>query len=259
MTALITGASSGIGWELAKLFAQNGYDLVLSARNEAKLNELAADLAARYGVKCRVLVQDLAQPQAPREIFGQLQREAISIDVLINNAGFGSWGRFDQADLQQQMDMLQVNIAALTHLTRLFLPEMVQRDSGKIMNVASTAAFQPGPMTAVYYASKAYVLSFTEALASELQGTGVMVTAFCPGLTRTNFHRRAGLENIGLQRLMLMEAPQAARLAYRGLTRNRRVVVPGWQNKLVPIVNRLLPRRWVTDTVRKLQLKREKK
>ena len=182
-TALITGASVGIGRDLAELFARDGHHLVLTARNEGQLQELAAKLRDQYHVNVEVIVQDLSVAGASQQIFERLQSKPI--DYVVNNAGFGSHGLFAGAELQSQLAMLQVNIVALTHLTRLLLPGMLARKSGRILNVASLAAFLPGPYMAVYYATKAYVLSFSEALSSETAGSGVTVTALCPGATRT--------------------------------------------------------------------------
>src|SRR5919201_510439 len=190
-TALITGASSGIGYELTQLFARDGYDLVLLARSQARLAQVADDLQHRYGVAVRVLAYDLAQPTAPTQIVAQLQQEDLAIEALVNNAGFATYGPFVATDLATELEMIQVNVVALTQLTKLLLPGMLQRRSGRILNVASTAAFQPGPLTAVYSATKAYVLSFSEALANEVRGSGVRVTALCPGPTRSGFQRRA--------------------------------------------------------------------
>ncbi|HLM57292.1 MAG TPA: SDR family NAD(P)-dependent oxidoreductase, partial [Pyrinomonadaceae bacterium] len=173
LTALVTGASGGIGEELARLFAADGHDLVLVARSEDKLNALAKELSAKHGVETLVLASDLARPEAPREIFEQLGREGVVVDALVNNAGFGSYGLFAETELEKELELLQVNVVALTHLTKLFLPIMITLKQGYVMNVASTAAFQPGPLMAVYYASKAYVLSLSEALANECEGTGV--------------------------------------------------------------------------------------
>ena len=183
-TALVTGASSGIGWELAKLFAADKSNLVLVARSREKLHELAADLREAHGVEVRVVAMDLADPNSPPAIFGLLAAEGVTVDVLVNNAGFGAVGSVADLPLERQMEMIQVNLTALTHLTRLFLPGMIQRRSGGILNVASTAAFQPGPYMAVYYATKAYVLSFTEAVAEEVLGTGIRVTCLAPALRR---------------------------------------------------------------------------
>src|SRR6201986_3308991 len=185
MTALITGASGGIGLELARLFAADGHDLVLVARSAGKLSSLAEELAGRHNVGVRVIPADLAGAEAPGDIFDELRRDGVSVDALVNNAGVGSYGLFAETDLRTELDLLQINVVALTHLTKLFLPAMIARRRGYVMNVASTAAFQPGPLMAVYYASKAYVLSLSEALAAELKRTGVRVTALCPGPTNT--------------------------------------------------------------------------
>ena len=173
-TAMITGASGGIGYELAKLFARDHYRLVLVARSADKLSQVASELEKQYGVTVKTIALDLADPSAPKFLFDQLQREGISVDILINNAGFGVLGEFAKMAEDEIQGQIRLNIAALTQLTRLFLPAMLARGSGKIMNVASTAAFQPGPLMAVYYASKAYVLSFSEALANEVAGSGVV-------------------------------------------------------------------------------------
>src|SRR5437763_5216148 len=188
--ALITGASSGIGLDLAKLFAQGGHDLVLVARNEEGLRAVAAD-CEKSGVKADVLAKDLSNAKAAQEIFDELSARQVAVDVLVNNAGFGSHGPFVQTDLNHEVGMIQVNIVALIQLTRLFLPEMIQRKSGKIMNVASMAGFVAGPYMSVYYATKAFVLSHSIALAQEVKGSGVIVSALCPGPTKTDFQRRA--------------------------------------------------------------------
>ena len=179
-TALITGASSGIGLDLARLFAKDGHDVVLVARSEGKLREIAAELERDFGMTAHVIVADLAKPDAPQTLVAQLP---VDVDVLVNNAGFGVLGPFVETDLAKELEMIQVNVVALTHLTKLLLPPMVARRRGRVLNVASTAAFQPGPLMAVYYATKAYVLSFSEAIADELRDSGVTVTALCPGPT----------------------------------------------------------------------------
>src|SRR6202790_2259799 len=193
-TALITGASGGIGYELAKLFARDHYNLVLVARSAERLRRVAEELQGRSGVAVKTVALDLAEASAPRSLFDQLQREGVAVDVLVNNAGFGSIGEFASIAEEEILGQISLNITAVTHLTRLFLPAMLARRHGKIMNVASTAAFQPGPLMAVYYATKAYVLSFSEALANETGGSGVTVTAVCPGPTATAFQKRAGME-----------------------------------------------------------------
>lgn len=255
-SVLVTGASSGIGYELAMLFARDGHDLVLVARNKPRLMQLADELQDRWGVSVKVVVKDLSEPSAPGEIFGELQDERIGIDVLVNDAGFGTYGLFSESDLPSQLEMVQVNIASLTHLTRLFLGEMLRNGNGKILNVASTAAFQPGPLMAVYYATKAYVLSFSEALANELKGSGVTVTVLCPGPTRTEFHQRANMEDSRLVRgqvLRYMDAETVAAAGYRGLVSGKTLVIPGLRNKLGVFAVRLSPRSLVPRTVRWMQ------
>src|SRR3954468_13185859 len=197
-TALVTGASSGIGLELAKVLARHGYDLVLVARKRDALEAVAGQIEGQYDVKAHVFAADLRRREAPEAIWDFLRNEAIPVTVLINNAGFGLGGEFADTELTRELEMIQVNIAALTHLTKLFLPAMIKAKSGRILNLASTAAFQPGPLMAVYYATKAYVLSFSEALAEELRNSGVTVTALCPGPTRTEF---ADVAQTGTSRL----------------------------------------------------------
>ncbi len=253
-TALITGASSGIGLDLARLFARDRYDLVLVARSEAKLREIAAELQKECNITATVIVADLAQPDAPRRIAGELRAKAIAIDALVNNAGYGLAGPFVETDLQRELDMIQVNVVALTHLTKLAVREMVARRSGKILNVASTAAFQPGPLMAVYYATKAYVLGFSEALADELRDSGVTVTTLCPGPTETGFASAADMESSRLFRMVRpASSADVARAGYEGMKRGRRIVIPGIRNKLLVQSLRISPRRLVTALVRKMQ------
>jgi uncharacterized protein len=256
-TVLITGASTGIGLEFAKLFAQDHYRLILTARQEQRLNDLAAQLQQAHGVAVAVHALDLVNAAAPDQLFTAVERAATPVDVLINNAGFGTFGFFAESDLRTQLDMIQLNVTALTHLTRLFLPGMLQRRQGRILNVASTAAFQPGPLMAVYYATKAYVLSFSEALANEVVGSGVTVSVLCPGPTTTEFQERAGMNGSGLMRLPFMDARAVARIGYRGLFRNRTVIVPGFRNKLLAHASRHAPRKFVTRLVRRIQGKVE--
>ena len=252
MTILVTGASSGIGLELARIFARHGSNLVLVARRVERLEEIARELADRFGVKCHVLALDLTQPDTPRLIREGLDREKIEVDILVNNAGFGCYGLFSELDLQTQLDVIQLNVVALTQLTHLLLPDLSQR-GGRILNVASTAAFQPGPLMAVYFATKAFVLSISEALANELEGSGVSVTVLCPGPTKSDFQRRAGMEEAGLARIGLMDAQAVAYAGYQGLMQGRRLVIPGTMNKLAAFATRLIPRSWTTRVVRRLQ------
>ena len=239
--ALVTGASSGLGAEFARLLAADGRSLVLVARSAQPMEALATELRAS-GVTVHVIPTDLADPAAPAALFHELQSRGVAIDILINNAGFGSHGRFDQSDAAQQMAIVQVNVAALAHLTRLFLPAMVAAGRGRIMNVASVAGFLPGPLMAVYYASKAFVLSFSEALSAELRGTGVTVTAVCPGPTQTDFFNRAKVSNSRLTTANMMSSQQVAKIGYDAMMAGRRLSVTGWRNRLLTVAIRLVPR-----------------
>jgi short-subunit dehydrogenase len=246
MTTLLTGASSGIGYELAKLFARDHHNLVLVARSPDKLAQVATELQAN-GVTVKTVALDLAQPPAPKFLFDQLQREGIAIDILVNNAGFGAFGEFAQMPEEEIRGQIDLNITALTTLTRLFLPPMVQRCSGRIMNVASTAGFQPGPLMAVYYATKAYVISFSEAIANELHATGVTVTCFCPGATHTGFAQRAGTEKSRLfKQLGAMSAEKVALDGYRAVMEGRTLAISGVHNWAVMQSTRFAPRKVVT-------------
>jgi uncharacterized protein len=255
--ALITGASSGIGLELAKLFARESHDLALVARSYDTLKAVAEDLQQTYGVQVKFYAKDLSVSSAPEEIFEALQSEGGNIDVLVNNAGFGWRGEFASMDLADALEMIQVNITTLTHLTRLFLPGMIARKRGKILQVASTAAFQPGPLMALYYASKAYVLSFSEALSEELRGSGVTVTALCPGPTATNFGKRAGFANEKIVGgLLSMDARTVAMDGYKGLMKGKPLVVSGWRNRLGTQLVRFLPRKLPMRLIKKVQQQR---
>jgi len=259
-TALVTGASSGIGYELAKLFARNGYNLVLMARDRDQLEKAAREWRERFNVIIKVIPKDLSRREAADEIVHELGKEAIEINVLINNAGYAGYGPFTETSLQDELDMMQVNMTSLTELTKRLLPSMVEKKEGKIMNVASTAAFAPGPLMAVYYATKAYVLSFSEALSEELRGTGVTVTALCPGATDTGFQKRARVENtILFSPWKVMDAGTVARIGYRGMMKGKAVVIPGLLNKLMVYSIRLGPRRYVTQIAKLMQEKRKPK
>jgi uncharacterized protein len=250
MTVLITGASGGIGYELAKLFARDHHNLVLVARSADKLAQIATELQA-HGITVKTIALDLAASPAPKFLFDQLQREGVAVDILINNAGFGVFGEFAQMPEEEILGQIQLNITALTALTRLFLPAMVQRRSGRIMNVASTAAFQPGPLMAVYYATKAYVLSFSEAIANELHHSGVTVTCFCPGATHTDFAKRAGMENSRLfKQLGAMTAKKVALDGYRAVMEGRTLAISGLHNWVVAQSSRFVPRKMVTAVSR---------
>jgi short-subunit dehydrogenase len=246
--ALITGATAGIGYELAKCFAGNSYDLVLVARNETRLQQFAAELKARHRIEATALSRDLARPDAAASIFAAVGDRSVS--VLVNNAGFGCYGPFQEQDLALQTAMMQVNMTALMQLTHLFLKPMLTRRSGRILNVASTAAFQPGPSMNTYYATKAFVYSFSYALAEELAGSGITVTALCPGLTRTEFQARARLKAVG--HWPAMEAQTVAEAGYRGLMKGKRVVIPGFANQIASFFAKRLPARLTTAIVRRV-------
>jgi short-subunit dehydrogenase len=251
-TALITGASAGLGAELAKHCAAGGYDVILVARSGARLAELAASLTSACDVAARPLVADLANPAAPEEIFAQVS--STPLDILINNAGFGVRGAFAETDWEAESRLLQVNVAALAHLTKLFLPEMVRRRKGRILNVASTAAFVPGPFMAMYYASKAFVLSFSEALANEVEGTGVSVTALCPGPTRTEFAQAAGIADSKLFHGPTMGAAEVAREGYLAMMAGKSSVIAGARNRWMMRGARLIPRAWAARSARQLNI-----
>ena len=243
-TVLITGASGGIGYELAKLFARDHHNVVLVARSADKLAEVAAELQP-MGVSVKAMALDLGQPFAPKFLFEQLQ--GMAVDILINNAGFGSYGEFAEMPEEEIVGQINLNITALTELTRLFLPAMIARRSGRIMNVASTAGFQPGPLLAVYYATKAYVISFSEAIANELQHSGVTVTCFCPGATHTGFAKRAGTEKSRLfKQFGAMSGEKVAQAGYRAVMEGRTLVISGVNNWLVAQSSRFAPRKMVT-------------
>jgi uncharacterized protein len=256
MTVLITGASSGIGLELARIFASNRYDLVLVARNEGKLLELARECESA-GVHAYVIAADLSKADAPRSIVEGVGRLGLEIDVLVNNAGYGLYGPFVETSLATELDMIQVNIAALTELTKRLLPGMVARRSGRILNLASTAAFVPGPLMSVYYATKAYVLSFSEAIANELEGSGVTVTALCPGATASGFLAVAHMEESRLVAGRTLPSSRDVALAgYDALMAGTVVYVPGVTNKLIAMSPRFSPRALIRKVVRYMQERR---
>jgi hypothetical protein len=217
------------------------------------LEKVAQELQARDGNHVHAIAGDLSRPGMPHLIFAEIKRRGLTIDILINNAGYGASGAFADSNLQNELEMIELNIAALTTLTKLALPGMLQRRWGKIMNVASTAGFQPGPRMAVYYATKAYVIMFSEAIANELKGSGVTVTCLCPGATSTNFAQRAGMEHSRLFRLGAMHSIDVARMGYKGMMRGRTMVIPGWLNKTLAMSVRFSPRKLVTSISGALQ------
>lgn len=242
-TVLITGATGGIGREMAREFARHGYNLVLSATREERLLSLAEELSHHYGVEADYIVADLTDTDTPRQLYNALREREITVDILINNAGFGlGGGKFHEKDPVKQMEMIKVNIAALTSLCRRFIPGMVQRGYGGVVNLSSMGGLVPGPTNAVYCASKAYVLSFSEALSVELENTGVRVTAICPGGTATNFAHRADMETSLFFRYFVMHPREVAKAAYRAYITGKRVEVVGLPSKIMNQMTRLLPR-----------------
>jgi uncharacterized protein len=253
-TALVTGASGGIGEALARELAARHHDLVLVARSESALGALADELATAHSIRTTALVADLGVPRAGRALAHQVAGAGCTVDVLVNNAGFADYGPFAESDLDTIMGMIDLNIGTLTELTHLFLPDMVSRRRGRVLNVASTAAFMPGPLMAVYYATKAYVLSFSEAVAHELDGTGVTMTALCPGPTGTGFQARADMGDSKLVKDKdIMSADEVARTGVDALLAGRTVVVPGLANRLQALSPRFLPRRLVPGIVARAQ------
>jgi len=249
-TALVTGASAGIGVDLAECFARDGYDVILTARTGPALEEIAQRLSKAYGVKATAIAGDLGAIGGGAKLAADIVARGLTVDVLVNNAGFGHAGGFAAEPAEPHLGMIDLNVRALTELTHIYWKGMLERGRGGVLNVASTAAFQPGPLMAVYYASKAYVLSFSEALWQEAQGTGVHVSCLCPGPTVSKFRERAGT---GKTRLSKAGAPMAsapvARLAYQGFRKNARVVVTGFNNQVTIGLTRLLPRSQVLKIV----------
>jgi short-subunit dehydrogenase len=253
---LITGASVGIGFELARVFARNGYDLILVSRRADALEAVAGRLEGEFKIRAATLALDLLDAGSPQRLFDHCQNENLPVEILVNNAGIGFGGEFGERDIQRQLDTIRLNVTALTHLTGLFLPRMIQRRSGRILNVASTAGFQPGPLMAVYYATKAYVLSFSQALAEELRNTGVTVTALCPGPTKTEFAAAADIESTRLFNAVVADAAGVAQFGYEATMQGKRVAIPGMMNKIVAQSNRFAPRILTTKLVRLLQERR---
>jgi len=250
-TVLITGATGGIGRELAVVFAHHGYNLCITARNPQVLRSQSEDLQRTYQVRCTWQACDLSRPSAAETIFNHLQEQHLQIDILVNNAGFGNWGKFDQTELGTELEEIQLNIIAVVKLTKLFLPVMMKRRSGKILNVASTAGFVPGPYMSIYYATKAFVLSFSEALREEVKGTGVTISVLCPGETKTNFQKRASIEETNLTLKGFVMNPEiVARKAFDGLMKNKPVIIPGTRNKFLIFSTRILPRAIIRQIVR---------
>lgn len=244
-TVLITGASSGIGYELAEVFAFHRYNLILVSRNIEKLEKISNKLTSEYGIRVDIIRQDLFEPDAAKKIFDRVKNMNLMVDILINNAGIGCVGLFHEMEFAKDIEMIQLNISALTEMTKLFSREMVKRKKGKILNLASTGSFSPGPFTATYYAAKAYVLSLSEALNKELKPYNITVTALCPGATRTNFAKTAGKEDLP----NAMHPSKVAKIAYDGLKNNKKVIVPGIVNKILV----KLPRNFASEMIFRTQ------
>ncbi|MEE3234128.1 MAG: SDR family oxidoreductase [Candidatus Latescibacterota bacterium] len=252
-TTLVTGASSGIGLELARECAANGHDLVVVARRQERLEDFAETIRGEYDVKVNVVVMDLSVDGSRKNLFNQVKSQKIEIDYLINNAGFGDYGPFMSSNLTRQIEMVNLNIIALTELTRLFLPDMIARRQGAILNVASTAAFQAGPMMSVYFATKAFVLHFSEAIANEVHPMGVRVVALCPGTTESEFADTAKAErSLMFNMRKLPTSKQVARYGYVSMVKGKRVAVHGVLNKILTFSVRLVPRRVVTAIARRM-------
>lgn len=253
-TALITGASAGIGVDLAACFAQGGYDLILAARTESALKDLADRLAKAHGVKVTPIAADLGVPNAGAKLAAEIAQRGLTVDVLVNNAGFGHTGAYADTPIEPQTGMVDLNVRVLVELSHIYWKGMLAKRRGGILNVASTAAFQPGPLMSIYYASKAFVLSFTEALWEEARGTGVKVSCLCPGPTESKFHGRAGTDKTRLSKAAKpMRSMAVAQRGYDGFQRNKRVVVTGFSNKALIAITRLTPRRALLKIVRTLQ------
>jgi len=257
MHALITGASSGIGRELAKIFAKNGYNILIVARRKDLLLELKEEISKEYSVDVHIIISDLSKPDMPNKLYDGVKSLGIKIDVLVNNAGFGEYGNFKDASLERTEDMINLNILALTKLTRLFMNDIIE-SKGAILNVASTAAFQPGPLMSVYFATKSYVLSFSEAIAEELKDEGVTVTALCPGPTISGFQEAANLSGSKLlEGKKIPSSKDVAEYGYNALMNGKRVAIHGAQNKLMVHAVKFLPRKTITKMVKNFQKKKD--
>lgn len=253
-TALITGASNGIGLELAKVHASKGGNLVLVARNKTKLDELKAELERQYKITVYTIGKDLSLPLAAQEVYDEIKSQQIQIDYLVNNAGFGDFGMFVETEWNKELQMISLNITTLTHFTKLYVRDMVKRGSGKILNVASTAAFQSGPTMAVYYATKAYVLSFSEALDNEVSNKGVSVTTLCPGPTESGFQAAAAMEESNLVKgKKLPSSREVAEYGYASMMKGKTVAIHGMMNYLMANSVRFLPRALVVKVTRMIQ------
>ncbi len=252
--ALITGASTGIGKEMAYIHAETGGDLIIVARSKDKLEKLKKDIESKYSIEVLVIAKDLSKPEAPKQIFDEVSKAGISIDFLINNAGFGGLGKFHERDWEMDNQMINLNITALTSLTRLFLPEFVARNSGKILNVSSTASFMPGPLQAVYFATKAYVTSFSNAIAEELHDTNITVTNLMPGATETEFGRVSGMDKTEMFN-QTAGARTVAEDGYNGMIKGKLDVISGltFMQKVMMAFIPFTPKKMVLKQIRQMQ------
>jgi short-subunit dehydrogenase len=239
---LITGGSVGIGAALADEFAEHGHDLILVSRNRETLEARGRAIQEKFPVNVICVAEDLSDPAGPGRLYRTVSERGVRVDNLVNNAGVGLFGKFVTTDLDVELKMIQLNVTSLVELTKRFLPGMVERRSGRILNVASTAAFVPGPWMSIYYATKAFVLSFSEAIDYELKPNGISVTALCPGPTESEFKVRAGSQRSRLFEAFVMDAPTVARAGYDGLMKGKPLVIPGLRNKLIPLAARMTPR-----------------
>lgn len=254
---LVTGAASGLGYEFSNLLANDSYDLILIDINEFKLNDSKQKLEEHHNVKVNTIICDLRTPKIAESVYEEVKNK--NIDVLINNAGFGLFGFFSETDWEIEESMIFVHVLTMTHLTKLILKDMIFRGSGKILNVSSLAAIQPGgPLMAVYFATKAYILSFSEALANEVKGTGVTVTVLCPGQTKTNFENAAASNsNTKVSKIKPFTADpvKVAVYGYNAMKAGKSNAIPGIMNKLIVLLLRLLPRRFTVQLIRKIQIR----
>jgi hypothetical protein len=255
-TALVTGSSNGIGYEFARVLAANGDNLVLVARTKSKLDEIKKELEGKYKVIVYTIGKDLSLPGAAQEAYDELKSHNITVDYLINNAGFGDFGLFAESDWQKQEQMINLNITALTHLTRLFLPGMIMKKSGKILNLASTASFQPGPTMSVYFASKAFVLSFSEAINNEVKEHGITVTALCPGSTESGFQAISMGSGKLLKERKIPSSREVAEFGYKAMMKGKAVAIQGFMNTIMANAVRFAPRSLVVRMARRIQSKK---
>ncbi|MGP6149321.1 SDR family NAD(P)-dependent oxidoreductase [Priestia flexa] len=251
--ALITGASGGIGRQLAYHFAEDGYSLVLVARSKENLEELKKELENNYSISVLISIKDLSKQEEALKLYDEIKQQRITVQFLVNNAGFGLYGTFIETSWAEEADMIDLNIKTLTYLTKLFLPEMVERNEGRILNIASVASFLPGPLMAVYYATKAYVLSFTEALENELKDTNITISALCPGPTKTGFSDRANLSSSKLFESGALHVEDVAKVGYEQFMRGKTIITPGAKFKVATMLPRFFPRKLITKVVRSMQ------